>query len=155
MSVERQKASVDVQQIADPRVADLVRTGRVRVALFPPMYTKDSATGEVGGMAMELARALAACLGIAVVPVEYSTPGEVVEGLTASACDVAFLVVDPSRASAVDFSPPYVERDFTYLVPADSPIRSIADADQPWCASRSCARTPQNSLSAASCNVLN
>jgi len=131
MSVKRQQASVDVQQGSDPRVADLVRTCSVRVALFPPMYTKDPATGEVGGMAMDLARALAAGLGIAVVPVEYPTPGEVVEGLTAGACDVAFLVVDPSRAALVDFSPPYVERDFTYLVPADSAIRSVADADQP------------------------
>jgi polar amino acid transport system substrate-binding protein len=131
MSVQRQKASVDVQQSSDPRVADLVRTGRVRVALFPPMYTKDPATGEVGGMAMDLARALAAYLGIAAVPVEYPTPGEVVEGLTAGACDIAFLVVDPSRAAVVDFSPPYVERDFTYLVPAASAIRGVADADQP------------------------
>jgi polar amino acid transport system substrate-binding protein len=131
MSVQRQKASDDEQQSADSRVADLVRTCRVRVALFPPMYTKDPATGEVGGMAMELARALAAGLGIAVVPVEYPTPGEVVEGLKAGACDVAFLVVDASRAAVVDFSPPYVERDFTYLVPADSAIRNVADADQP------------------------
>jgi polar amino acid transport system substrate-binding protein len=95
------------------------------------MYTKDPATVEVGGMAMERARALAAGLRIAVVPVEYPTPGEVVEGLKAGACDVAFLVVDSSRAAVVDFSPPYVERDFTDLVPADSAIWSVTDADQP------------------------
>ena len=120
MSVERQKASVDGQQIADPRVADLVRTGRVRLARFPPMYTKDSATGEVGGMAIELARALAACLGIAVAPVEYSTPGRSSRASRPARAHAPFLAVDPSRASAVDFSPPDVERDFTYLVPADS-----------------------------------
>src|SRR5438128_9425718 len=87
-------ATADAQQISDPRVADLVRTERVRVALFPPMYTKNPATGEFGGMAMELARALAARLGIEVVPVEYPTPGEAVECLKAGACDVAFLVID-------------------------------------------------------------
>ena len=70
MGVPRQNASVNVRQVSGPRVADLVRAGRVRVALVPPMYTKDLATGEVGGMAMELTRALAARLGIAALPVE-------------------------------------------------------------------------------------
>jgi len=32
----------------DPRVADLVQAGRLRVALFPPQYTKDSVTDPVG-----------------------------------------------------------------------------------------------------------
>ena len=130
MGVPRQNASVNVLQVSDPRVADLVRAGRVRVALFPPMYTKDPATGEVGGMAMDLTRALAARLGIEVLPVEYATPGDVVAGLNAGTCDVAFLAIDPVRTAAVDFSPPYVERDFTYLVPTNSSIGSATDADQ-------------------------
>jgi hypothetical protein len=33
----------------DPRVADLVQTGRLRVALFPPQYTKDPVSGELRG----------------------------------------------------------------------------------------------------------
>jgi polar amino acid transport system substrate-binding protein len=118
-------------QRADPRVADLVRAGSVRVALFPPMYTQHPVTGEIGGMQIELACALAARLGIEVRPIIYSTPAAVVEGLTAGACDLAFLVIDPSRAAVVDFSTPYVERDFTYLVPAGSSIRRVADADRP------------------------
>ncbi len=123
--------AADPQQISDPRVADLVRTGRLRVGVFPPQYTKNPATGEIGGMQIDLARALAARLGIAVLPVEYPTPAEVVEGLKVGACDLAFLVVDPLRAAAVDFSPPFAVRDFTYLGPADSSIRSVAAADQP------------------------
>jgi polar amino acid transport system substrate-binding protein len=118
-------------QMADPRVADLVQTGRVRVALFPPMYTQHPVTGEIGGMQIELARALAARLGIAVRPIVYPTPAAVVEGLKAGACDIAFLVIDPDRAAVVDFSSPYAERDFTYLVPAGSSIRRVADADRP------------------------
>jgi Bacterial extracellular solute-binding proteins, family 3 len=82
-------------------------------------------------MRIDLARELAACLGIAVRPIIYQTPAEVVEGLTAGACDIAFLVIDPSHAAVVDFSVPYVERDFTYLVPAGSSIRHVADADRP------------------------
>ena len=39
--------------------------------------------------------------------------------------------MDPSRAALVDFSPPYLQIDATYLVPAGSSIRNIAEADKP------------------------
>ena len=44
--------------------------------------------------------------------------------------DVTFLVADPARLADADFSPPYMQSDFTYLVPADSAKRSVADMDQ-------------------------
>jgi polar amino acid transport system substrate-binding protein len=119
------------QQGFDPRVADLVRAGQVRVGLglVPTFATKDPATGELRGVAMELARALAARLGIAVVPVEYPSPPSVLEGLKTGAWDVGFLGIDPARLAQADFSPPYLQVDSTYLVPAGSAIRTIADAD--------------------------
>src|SRR5882762_2652162 len=93
LSVLASVATADAQQTPDPRVADLVRMGRIRVAVFPPMYTKNSETGEIGGMQMDLSRALAKRLGVEALPVEYPTPAEVVEGLKAGTCEVAFLVV--------------------------------------------------------------
>jgi hypothetical protein len=39
--------SVWAQQ-ADTRIADLVRAGKIRVALFLPLYAKDPITGELG-----------------------------------------------------------------------------------------------------------
>src|SRR5262249_53648296 len=39
--------------------------------------------------------------------------------------------IDPARAADVDFTPAYMEVEDTYLVPADSPIRAVADADRP------------------------
>jgi polar amino acid transport system substrate-binding protein len=47
------------------------------------------------------------------------------------AWDVTFLVNDPSRDAVADFSPPYMQSDFTYLVPAGSPIETVAQANQP------------------------
>jgi polar amino acid transport system substrate-binding protein len=41
------------------------------------------------------------------------------------------LGIDPARASEVDFSPPVLAADFSYLVPERSAVRTIADADQP------------------------
>jgi polar amino acid transport system substrate-binding protein len=122
------------QQATDPRVADLVRAGRVRLGLglgSSPVAIKDSVTGEMRGPALDLGRALAARIGVEFVPGEYPRPGAVMEGLKAGAWDVAFLAIDPARAAVADFSPPYMEYDLTYLVPAGSSIRTVANADQP------------------------
>jgi polar amino acid transport system substrate-binding protein len=125
--------SVYGQQGSDPRVTDLVQAGMVRVGLglVPTFATKDPATGELRGVAMDLARALAARLGIDVIPVEYTSPPSVLEGLKTGAWDVGFLGIDPARLAQADFSPPYLQVDSTYLVPAGSSIRTIADADNP------------------------
>lgn len=122
------------QQAPDPRVADLVQAGRIRVGLgvvAPHWAIKDPATGELRGVAVDLARALATRLGIEFVPVEYPSPSRVPDGVKVGAWDVGFLGVDPSRADVVDFAPPHMQVEATYLVPADSSIRNIADADQP------------------------
>jgi polar amino acid transport system substrate-binding protein len=121
------------QNRADPRVADLVQAGRIRVGLglgSPALVIKDPATGEVRGPALDLARALAARMGIELQPVYYPRPGAVLEGARTNAWDVTFLVPDPARAAEADFSPPYMQSDFTYLVQAGSSIRNIADVDQ-------------------------
>jgi polar amino acid transport system substrate-binding protein len=125
-------ATADAQQTTDPRVADLIRAGKLRVALFPAFYyTKDPVTAELRGVGIEVAHALSARLRIEVVLTEYPSPPKVVECLKAGACDVAFLGIDPSRIAEVDFSPPFLEVDFTYLVPAGSAIQRVADADRP------------------------
>jgi polar amino acid transport system substrate-binding protein len=124
----------EAQQAADLRVADLVKVGKLRVGLglgSPALAIKNPATGKVRGPALDLARAVAAKMGIELQSVEYPRPGAVLEGLRINAWDVTFLVADPARATEVDFSHPYMQSDFTYLVPAGSSIRNVADADQP------------------------
>jgi len=39
-------AAADAQQASDPRVADLVSAGKVRVGLHLPQFVKDPQTGE-------------------------------------------------------------------------------------------------------------
>jgi polar amino acid transport system substrate-binding protein len=121
----------NAQQPPDSRVADLVRAGKIRVALFPPEYTKDPVTGELrGGPFMEIARALAARLGVEALPVEYPTPPKVVECLGAGTCDVGFVGIDRAEKVGLGFSRPFMQLEFTYLVPAGSSIRSVADVDR-------------------------
>jgi polar amino acid transport system substrate-binding protein len=122
------------QTSADPRVADLVQSGALRIGLglgSSTTATKNPATGEVKGIALELGRALAARIGVRLVPVEYPRPGAVVDGLHSDAWDVAVLLVDPARAEQVDFSNPHLATDLTYLTLAGSTIQTVADADQP------------------------
>jgi polar amino acid transport system substrate-binding protein len=130
--VRRQVANA--QPSADPRVADLVQAGKLRAGLgvvAPHWAVKDQKSGELRGVAVDIALALATHIGIVVVPVEYSSPPGVLEGLKFSAWDVGFLAIDPSRAAMVDFSPPYLQIDATYLLPDGSSIRSVTDVDQP------------------------
>src|SRR3954465_4131391 len=82
----------EAQQIPDPRVADLVQAGKIRVALFIPQYAKDAQTDELkggigGGVVLfDIARALGARIGVEFVPIGHPTPPEAVKCLAAGAC---------------------------------------------------------------------
>jgi polar amino acid transport system substrate-binding protein len=122
------------QQSPDPRIADLAKSGVLRVGVGLGSLTtamRDPATGEVKGPALELGRALAARIGIQFVAVEFPRPGAVVDGLRTNTWDVTALIVDPVRAQQVDFSNPFLQSDLTYLVAAGSTLQNVADADQP------------------------
>jgi polar amino acid transport system substrate-binding protein len=126
--------AVDAEQAPDPRVADLVESGKLRVALglgSPLLAMKDPKSGELQGPALDLARVLATKIGVPLETVEYPRPGAILQGIQNNEWDVTFLVADPARSAEADFSPPYMQSDFTYLVPAGSSKRSVADMDQP------------------------
>ncbi len=116
---------------ADPRIADIARSGALRLALFPSFFYRRDAGGEPRGVGIEIAQALAERIGVVLRPTEYPSPPKVVEGLAAGLADVALLGIDPVRGKEVDFSPPLLAADFTYLVPENSAARAIADADRP------------------------
>jgi len=118
------------QQTPDTRVLDLVKAGKLRVGLFPPQSNKDPATGEFKSAWAEIAKALAARIGVQLVLLEHPTPPKVVECLKTGACDMVFLPFDDRAASVGDFSAPYMQFDYTLLVLTGSSVRSIADADR-------------------------
>ena len=120
-------------QSSDPRVADLVQSGKLRIALglgSPVLAVKDPQSGEVRGPALDLGRVLAAKIGVRLEPVEYPRPGAILQGVQNNEWDVTFLVADPARLADADFSPPYMQTEYTYLVPAGSSKQSVADMDQ-------------------------
>jgi polar amino acid transport system substrate-binding protein len=123
-------ASAAHAQSSDPRIADLVRAGKVRFGTFPPQYTKD-AKGELKGPFVEMMRAAAAHMGLPIELIELQTPAKLVECLDSGACDYGSLGFDPARADKVEgFTAPFMQFGYTFLVPPGSAIASFADADR-------------------------
>jgi polar amino acid transport system substrate-binding protein len=117
-------------QTTDPRVADVVRAGKLRVGLFLPQYGKGP-EGLKTTVSVETARAYAARVGVPLVIVEHATPPEAIACLKAGSCDQLFLPIDARAAQIGDFSNPVFQFDYTLMVPAGSPIAKVPDVDQP------------------------
>jgi polar amino acid transport system substrate-binding protein len=112
----------------------LAPTGKLRVGLLTGDATqaiKDSTSGELKGVGFDLGKQLAQSLGLPFEPVLYSSIGALLDGGKSGSWDVAFIGFTAARAKDWDFTAPYLEVEFGYLVPAGSPIMTIADVDRP------------------------
>ena len=95
------------------------------------LATRDPATGESRGVAIDLARELAGRLGVPLEIIAYDSVAVMVDAAPTNTWDVAFLGSDPEREKLIDFTAAYLEIEATYLVPAGSPLRAVADVDRP------------------------
>lgn len=114
-------------------ISDLVPTGQLRVGINMSNFLltrKDAATGEPGGVAVDLGRELGRRLGVPVEILPYPNPGALADAAKSGVWDVGFLGAEPQRANEIDFTAAYVEIEATYLVPRGSLLRSIADVDR-------------------------
>jgi polar amino acid transport system substrate-binding protein len=113
--------------------AELAPSGKLRVGLNYGNFLlvlKDAPDGTPRGIAPDLGRELGKRLGVPVEFVRFDAAGKLADAVKADAWDVAFLGAEPQRASEIAFSAPYLEIPVTYLVPAGSPLRTIADVDR-------------------------
>src|SRR6476646_5047586 len=83
--------SLAAAQRPDPRVADLVQAGKIRVGIHS-FYTKDSQTGELkavssGIIFLDVARLLGARIGVEVLPAWHPGVPEMLACVTAGECD--------------------------------------------------------------------
>ncbi len=114
-------------------VKSLAPTGRLRVALNLGnivLVQTDEKTGAQKGVTVDLARELGRRLG---VPVDFTTfdgAGKAFEALKGGSIDIVFLAIEPVRAAEVAFTAPYVIIEGVYMVPKDSPIRSVGEVDR-------------------------
>jgi polar amino acid transport system substrate-binding protein len=63
--------------------------------------------------------------------VTYPSPGELADAAARDEWDIALVGAEPQRAEVIAFTPAYTEIEATYLIPAGSQVRSIADVDVP------------------------
>jgi len=114
--------------------SELAPTGALRVAVFtgnPVLGSVDKSSGEVGGTTATLGRALADAAGVPAKIIGYSAIAKMVDEAKTGAWDVAVVAYDPSRMGVLEFAPPHIVVDLTYMVAPGSTIRSVPDADRP------------------------
>jgi polar amino acid transport system substrate-binding protein len=113
--------------------SELAPSGTLRVGLNHGNFllvTPGSSASEPRGVAPDVARELARRLGVPVEFTKFETAGALGDAVKTGAWDVAFLGAEPQRATEIAFTAAYLEIPATYLVPAGSPINSIAEVDR-------------------------
>ena len=126
-------ASSAMAQPTSAARADLAPTGTLRAGINYGNFilaTKDAATGESRGVAIDLTRELAERLGARFEVVAYTSVAAMVDAARTGAWDIAFLGIDPAREGDIGFTAAYLEIEATYLVPAGSSLRAVADVDR-------------------------
>jgi polar amino acid transport system substrate-binding protein len=124
-------ASVAQSAVPPDVVKDLAPTGRLRAAINAGnvVLVQKDASGGVTGITVDLARELGRRLGVPVDLTVYDTAGKVTDAAKTGAWDIGFIAIEPVRAALIGFTAPYVIIEGTYMVPADSALKSIADVD--------------------------
>jgi polar amino acid transport system substrate-binding protein len=114
-------------------VAELAPTGALRAGINTSnrlLVTGMSPAGDPQGVAPDMAAEMARRLDVAVVYVKFDRPSKLADAAGTDAWDIGLIGAEPARAEKIAFSPAYCEIEATYLVPANSPHRTIADVDR-------------------------
>ena len=114
-------------------IAELAPHGVLRAGINMSNFllvTGKTPSGDPEGVAPDMARAIADRLGVPVKYVPYAKPGELADAADSDAWDIGLIGAEPARAEKIAFTAAYVEIEATYLVPAGSPLKTIADVDR-------------------------
>lgn len=120
-------------EISPAARSELTPQGKLRIGLNYGNFLlvlKDGPAGEPRGIAPDLGRELGRRLGVPVEFLKFDQAGKLADAVKAGDCDVGFLGAEPQRASEIAFTAAYLEIPVTFLVPAGSPLRALADIDR-------------------------
>ncbi|MGY8665288.1 transporter substrate-binding domain-containing protein [Bradyrhizobium sp. UFLA05-109] len=121
--------------MAEDLKAEIAPTGKLRVAIAisPAGGAFWSTRTEAGfaGVPVDLGKAMAAELGVAVEYVVHNNSGQITDAAAKGSWDVTFLPKDPERETRMAFGPIYEVADATYIIKPGSGITSFAMLDQP------------------------
>jgi len=121
------------QAVSPEVLKDLAPTGKLRAAINfgNGVLAQRGANGEANGITPDLSLELAKRLGVPVDFVTYDAAGKVFDDAANNKWDIGFVAIEPVRASVIEFSPPYVIIEGTYMVRKDSPLKTVGDVDKP------------------------
>ena len=94
------------------------------------LVTGRSANGDPQGVAPDLAAEIAKRLEVPLAYVPFDTPAQLADAASDERWDIGLIGAEPARARSIAFTAAYAEIETTYLVPANSPLREIADVDR-------------------------
>lgn len=112
---------------------ELAPTGVLRAGINLSNFllvTGRSDKGDPVGVAPDMAQAIADRLGVPAQLIPFKSPGELADQAGKDVWDIGLIGAEPQRAEKIAFTAAYVEIEATYMVPAGSPITSIADVDR-------------------------
>lgn len=112
--------------------ADLAPYGvlRASINLGNPVLAQGTAS-EPSGVTVDIARELAARLGVPVQFVCFEAARDSFEAMLTGDADLCFLAIDPAREESVAFTAAYAVIEGVFAVPADSAIVSSGEVDRP------------------------
>jgi polar amino acid transport system substrate-binding protein len=114
-------------------VAELAPTGVLRAGINLSNFllvTGRTPAGDPSGVSPELAGEVARRLGVAVKYVPFKSPGELADQALNDVWDIGLIGAEPQRAETIAFTAAYCEIEATYLVPAGSRLKAIAEVDE-------------------------
>src|SRR5262245_30201647 len=112
--------------------SQLAPTGKLRVGVNHGNFllVQKNPDGTIRGIVADLAADLGRRLGFSVEFVHYPGACQLADSAGSGAWDVGFLGAEPQRAKEIQFTDAYLEIPATYLVPAGSKIKSLAEVDR-------------------------
>jgi len=111
----------------------LAPQGVLRAGINMANFLLVSGTGPDGmpdGVSPDLARRIAAEIGVPCEMVPYESPGELADAVSSNSWDIANIAAEAERAQVIDFSLPYVQIDANFLTRNESGFTSNEEVDQ-------------------------
>jgi polar amino acid transport system substrate-binding protein len=95
------------------------------------LVTGRTPSGDPQGVAPDMAAEIARRLNVPVAYVRFDRPSMLADAAGTNKWDIGLIGAEPARAAKITFTPAYCEIEATYLVPANSPFKTVAEVDRP------------------------
>ncbi len=120
--------------LSDEARAELAPTGVLRAGINMGNFllvTGRTPEGDPDGVSPDMARTIAARLGVPLRMVPFKSPGEIADAAGKNVWDIGLIGAEPQRAEKIEFTAAYAQIEATYLVPTGSTIQTVVEVDRP------------------------